>query len=126
MSETAAASRHRATPQAATSGDLADLVRTDGPAFAAPWEATAFALRAYLLDRGVIDASAFAVFYGEELRRGHTPPEDGTADYVAFVRALERALEAVASDADLTAEQQRWRDAAAATPHGAPITLPER
>ncbi|RAI03639.1 nitrile hydratase accessory protein [Acuticoccus sediminis] len=105
---------------------LADLAKDDAPAFAAPWEATAFALRAHLLERGLIDPAAFAAIYGEELRRGHPAPEDGTADYVAFVRALERALAPIAPDGDLTAEQQRWRDAADATPHGQPITLPGR
>ncbi|UOM36281.1 nitrile hydratase accessory protein [Acuticoccus sp. I52.16.1] len=112
--------------EAAAAPTLGELARDDGPAFAAPWEATAFALRAHLLDRGLVDPARFAELYGEELRRGHAQPEDGTADYVAFVRALERAIAAVAPEADLVAEQQRWRDAAASTPHGTPIALPDR
>ncbi|WP_139312812.1 nitrile hydratase accessory protein [Acuticoccus yangtzensis] len=106
--------------------DLAALVRRDGPAFAAPWEASAFALKAHLVARGLIDAGRFAALYGEELRAGHAAPEDGTADFVAFVRALERALAPVASDDDFAAERERWRQAAAATPHGKPIHLPPR
>ena len=103
--------------------NLADLARQDGPAFSAPWEATAFALRAHLVERGLLQPARFSELYGEELRRGHPAPEDGTADFVAYVRALERAVADIAGDGDLAHEQQRWRDAAEATPHGQPIVL---
>ncbi|MBJ3776022.1 hypothetical protein [Acuticoccus mangrovi] len=113
------------SPPAAMADDLADIARATGedPTFAAPWEATAFALKAVLVERGVIDASAFAAIFGEELRRDHRAQDDGTAYFVAFVAALERASAGLVSAEALRAEQADWRAAAEATPHGEPITL---
>lgn len=103
---------------------LAQLARkAEGPAFAAPWEATAFALRAHLVETGVIDAGAFATLLGDELRRDHAAQDDGTAYFAAFVRALERCVEPLAAPGEQDRERRRWRKAAAATPHGQPITL---
>lgn len=93
------------------------------PAFAAPWEATAFALRAHLVERGALDANRFAELLGEEVRHDHKAQDDGTAYFVAFVTALERALAEIAPQDVLKAEQDAWREAAARTPHGAPIIL---
>lgn len=96
----------------------------DEPRFAAPWEATAFALRGHLVERGDLDPVRFSALLGEELRAGHTAADDGTAYFVAFVRALERAVEPLAAPGELDRERSDWRDAAAATPHGAPILHP--
>lgn len=95
----------------------------EDPHFAAPWEATAFALKAHLVATGKLDAAHFATLLGEEMRRGHTAQDDGTAYFVAYVTALERALVTLAPGAELSAEQDAWRDAAAHTPHGEPIVL---
>lgn len=98
----------------------------DEPAFAAPWEAAAFALRAHLVETGRLDPNAFAAALGEELRAGHRPADAGTAYFVAFVAALERTVAPLAApDAPdaLAAEREAWRRAAAATPHGEPIAL---
>ncbi|MEO1106084.1 MAG: hypothetical protein AAFW98_20515, partial [Pseudomonadota bacterium] len=65
----------------------------DEPAFAAPWEAQAFALKAHLVAAGRLDANHFANLLGEEMRRNPSPADDGTAYFVAFVRALERAID---------------------------------
>lgn len=97
--------------------------RHDEPVFAAPWEATAFALRAHLVDQGALDAGRFAELLGEEVRRDHKAQDDGTAYFVAFVTALERALAEIAPEDLLRAEQDAWREAAARTPHGVPVTL---
>lgn len=94
-------------------------------AFAAPWEANAFALRAHLVETGRLDAARFAALLGEELRNRHAPADDGTAYFVAFVTALERAL-APLVDYCFADEQQTWREAAQRTPHGQPIRLPAK
>jgi nitrile hydratase accessory protein len=109
-----------------TDDDLKSLARApDAPAFAAPWEATAFALRAHLVGQGVLDANRFAALLGEELAREPAAQDEGTNYFVAFVTALERAVAEGGARAEaLAAERQAWRDAAAATPHGLPITLP--
>lgn len=108
--------------------DLASLARAeDGPAFAAPWEATAFALRAHLVERGIIGADRFAELLGEELARAPAARDDGTGYFVAFVAALERAVTEGAADPEaLARERAAWRAAAEATPHGRPIVLPPR
>jgi hypothetical protein len=95
----------------------------EGPAFAAPWEATAFALKAHLVATGIVDAGRFAALLGEELRKDHHARDEGTAYFVAFVAALERAIADIAPPAALAAEREAWRAAARATPHGRPITL---
>ena len=97
------------------------MSKSDSPNFAAPWEATAFALKAHLVAAGKLDAGRFSHILGEEMARGHTDQDDGTAYFVAFVTALERALLEIDPGADLAAEQAAWRDAAEHTPHGAPI-----
>ena len=106
----------------------ADLKRLanapEGPAFAAPWEATAFALRAHLVERGTLDPCRFASLLGEELSAAPEARDAGTAYFVAFVTALERAVgESAAAEAALAEEREAWREAAANTPHGSPITL---
>jgi len=111
-----------------TDDDLKTLAQAPAtPAFAAPWEATAFALRAHLVERGALDANRFATLLGEELARDPAARDNGTAYFVAFVSALERAIaEAGTVAQSLADERQAWRDAAAKTPHGEPITLPPR
>jgi len=105
-------------------GELAELASApDEPAFAAPWEATAFAIKARLVEKGVLDPARFASLLGEELRKDHRPPDEGTAYFVAFVTALERAIADVAPPGTLEAYRAAWRDAARATKHGEPITL---
>lgn len=93
------------------------------PAFAAPWEATAFAIKAHLTATGAIDASDFAAALGEELRKDHAAADEGTAYFVAFVAALERVAAPIAPGDALDAERSAWREAAARTPHGEPIVL---
>jgi len=93
------------------------------PAFAAPWEASAFALKAHLVARGHIDAGRFAALLGEALRQDPQPADEGTAYFVAFVTALERAATPLAAPQELDAERTLWREAAEATPHGEPVVL---
>ena len=95
----------------------------DEPRFAAPWEATAFGLRAHLVEQGLVDPVRFSELIGEELRAGHAAADDGTAYFVAFVTALERAMADVAPPDRLAAERAAWREAAHRTPHGEPIEL---
>lgn len=93
---------------------------SEEPRFAAPWEASAFAMRIHLAETGALDPAAFSKFLGEEMERAHDPA-DGTAYFAAFVRALERAVSHIASEDALRSEAQVWRRAAQNTPHGAPI-----
>lgn len=96
---------------------------TDEPAFAAPWEAQVFALKAHLVEAGHIRAGDFARLFGEALREPHQAADEGTAYFVAFVAALERAVAGLAPPAELAEEREAWQEAAAHTPHGEPIAL---
>jgi len=93
-----------------------------GRAFAAPWEAEAFALTVALHDAGVFAWPEWTAALGGRLAEGAA---DG-GDY--FVRWLE-ALEALLAERGLAAPEEvatlaaAWRRAARATPHGQPIRL---
>lgn len=81
-------------------------------------------MRTHLVERGIIDATAFSEALSEALAQTPEAADGGTFYYVAFVTALERTLSPIAPPAALSAEVEAWHQAAAATPHGTPITLP--
>ncbi len=93
-----------------------------GRAFAAPWEAEAFALALLLHDRGVFTWSEWAETLAAEIAR---PPrlgetDDGRGYYGHWLAALERLVVAkgLASAGMLSLLRERWAEAARATPHG--------
>jgi nitrile hydratase accessory protein len=96
----------------------------NGPVFAAPWQAQAFALAVHLLERGRLTPGEWATALGAELAAAD--PRDSPEDYFRhWLDALERlaSAKAFASGDEIVSRQQAWRDAAAATPHGRPIVL---
>jgi nitrile hydratase accessory protein len=99
----------------------------DGPVFAAPWEAQAFALALALHERGAFTWSEWtqtlAAVIGEVRQRGE--PDLGDQYYRHWLMALERitsAKQLVTLDA-LAHRQREWEEAARRTPHGQPIEL---
>ena len=80
----------------------------DGPVFAEPWQAQAFAL-------------------AEELQsaadRGN--PDDGSHYYEHWLAALERLVtsKGLADRAALASRKEEWADAYRHTPHGQPVVL---
>lgn len=104
----------------------------DEPAFAAPWEASAFALKEALLDSGLLAPAEWAEALGRERAASAAagepevlPDEPGTGYWRDAVRALERVLARKGALAPAAVAERRaaWREAAAATPHGEPIAL---
>ena len=97
----------------------------DGPVFAAPWQAQAFALAVSLNERGVFSWSEWAEHLGTALHE--TPEETPGPDayYLAWLAALERLLatKGVVGDAERDIRARAWERAAHATPHGQPIVL---
>ena len=85
----------------------------DGPVFAEPWQASAFALAVSLSHQGHISRKEWAAALGEELTasaaRGE--PTDGSHYYHCWL-------------ATLAARKEAWADAYRRTPHGKPIELP--
>lgn len=103
---------------------LADLERlprdADGPVFAEPWEAQAFAMAVKLNEAGVFSWGEWAGTLGAELKAHPARPY-----YESWLAALEALVEAkgVLSEAERLARVEAWDRAAKATPHGQPIEL---
>ena len=99
----------------------------DGPVFAAPWQAQAFALAVTLSEQGHFTWKDWTAALTDELRaaaaRGE--PDDGSRYYHHWVAALERLVAAKGlTDAPaLGTRKEAWADAYRHTPHGQPVVL---
>jgi nitrile hydratase accessory protein len=95
----------------------------EGPVFAEPWQAQAFALAVKLSELGYFTWTEWADALARELKNG--PPDDGSRYYEHWLRALERLVEQKGlTDADAMRDRKRaWEDAYRHTPHGKPVEL---
>jgi nitrile hydratase accessory protein len=92
----------------------------DGPVFAEPWEAQAFAMAVKLHEAGVFSWPEWTDALGHELKAAPQRPY-----YESWLAALERLVLAkgVLTEQERLARVDAWDRAAKATPHGAPIEL---
>lgn len=99
----------------------------EGPVFAEPWQAQAFALAVALQQRGVFTWNEWADRLGAEIRRAQAAgdPDRGDTYYHHWLKALEGVIveRGLFSAADLAERHDAWDRAARATPHGEPIVL---
>jgi len=99
----------------------------DGPVFAEPWQAQAFALAVKLSEEGHFTWSEWAAVLGAELKaaadRGE--PDDGSHYYEHWLAALERLVteKGLTDRATLATRKAAWADAYRHTPHGKPVEL---
>ena len=99
----------------------------DGPVFAEPWQAQAFALAVSLSDQGHFTWKEWTGALADELRaaaaRGE--PDDGSRYYHHWVATLEGLIAAKGlTDAPaLHTRKEAWADAYRHTPHGQPVVL---
>ena len=99
----------------------------DGPVFAEPWEAQAFALAVKLSEQGHFTWSEWAAALGAELKaaaeRGE--PDDGSHYYEHWLAALERLVteKGLTDRAALATRKAAWAEAYLHTPHGEPVEL---
>jgi nitrile hydratase accessory protein len=102
----------------------------DGPVFAAPWEAHAFALAVRLSEAGHFDWSEWTAFLIAEIRAAQSvgDPDPGTTYYQHWLRALERLCIAkgLIASTELDVRREDWRQAYLHTPHGKPVEVPAR
>ncbi len=109
-------------------GPLPDLpCDAEGPVFAQPWQAQAFALTVALHQRGLFAWSEWAQYLSSQIRQAQADgdPDLGDTYYEHWLGALERLLvdKGVVMPLKLTSLRQAWRIAAERTPHGQPIVL---
>jgi nitrile hydratase accessory protein len=99
----------------------------EGPVFAEPWQAQAFALTLALHQRGLFDWPEWAGYLSRAIRDAQADgdPDLGDTYYRHWLVALERLLldKGVAAPLALAGLREAWRTAAEATPHGEPVRL---
>jgi len=114
-------------PQAARLGTLPRLPQADGPVFAEPWQAQAFALAVKLSEQGHFTWKEWAAALADELKAAASrgEPDDGSHYYHHWLAALERlvAAKGLADPAALLARKEDWAEAYRRTPHGKPVEL---
>jgi nitrile hydratase accessory protein len=112
---------------AATEGVPRDA---DGPVFAEPWQAQAFALAVQLSKAGFFTWQEWADELATVLHEAAScqPRDDGTPYYDHWLRALERlCLSKGLTDAlALSGRADAWAEAYRRTPHGQPVELLNR
>jgi nitrile hydratase accessory protein len=102
-------------------------VDSDGPVFAEPWQAEAFALAVKLSEQGQFTWKEWAVALAEELKaaadRGEA--DDGSHYYEHWLATLERlAMQKGLTDQQaLDDRKEAWADAYRHTPHGSAVKL---
>ncbi len=99
----------------------------DGPVFAEPWEAQAFALTVKLHEAGHFTWGEWATTLGAEIEaaRSRGDPDLGDTYYRHWLAALERlaAEKGLVRGGDLSARKAAWKRAFLNTPHGQPVVL---
>ena len=107
--------------------DLTALPRlprdAEGPVFAEPWQAQAFAMALKLHEAGAFSWPEWAQALSIEL--AGDPDDDGSRYFDHWVAALEGLVAGrnLAAPAELAARKDAWRDAYLRTPHGQPVEL---
>jgi nitrile hydratase accessory protein len=99
----------------------------EGPVFAEPWQAQAFALAVRLSTEGHFSWTEWSEALGEQLRSAADEgmPDDGSKYFEHWLVALERLVTAkrLVEATALAERKQAWADAYRDTPHGRPVKL---
>ena len=97
------------------------------PIFAAPWEASAFALAVRLSGEGYFTWDEWADALSEEIRAAQREGDSDLGDtyYQHWLRALERLcrVHGLVSQEEASDRKDAWRKAYLDTPHGKPVEL---
>jgi nitrile hydratase accessory protein len=100
----------------------------EGPVFAEPWQAEAFAMAVGLNERGLFTWTEWAQALASEIAAAPAADDADPSEayYRCWLTALERLVveRGLTTDAELDDRRSAWDRAARATPHGGPIVLP--
>lgn len=96
----------------------------DGPVFAEPWQAQAFAMTVKLHEKGAFTWPEWAKALSAELKSAG-PDDDAENYYLHWLSALEKLLDSknIIPAPERETCKTAWDKAARATPHGMPIVL---
>jgi nitrile hydratase accessory protein len=116
------------------SADLSMLpalpVNEEGPVFAEPWQAQAFAMALELHRAGHFTWKEWAAHLSAEITAAQEggDPDLGDTYYHHWLAALEKLVteKGLTSAAELGTRKTEWDEAARHTPHGEPIELGRR
>ena len=99
----------------------------EGPVFAEPWQAQAFALAVKLSEQGYFTWKEWASALADEIKAAASrhEPDDGSRYYHHWVVALERLVteKGLTDPSALLSRKEAWIDAYRHTPHGKPVEL---
>jgi nitrile hydratase accessory protein len=99
----------------------------EGPVFAEPWQAQAFALAVRLSEQGHFTWKEWAAALADELKAAEDrgEPDDGTHYYERWLAALEHLVtaKALSNPNEMLARKEAWAEAYRRTPHGKPVNL---
>lgn len=99
----------------------------EGPVFAEPWQAQAFAMTLALHERGLFNWNEWADTLSQTIRQAQAngDPDTGDTYYQHWLAALERIVttKKLLDSETLIQRKHDWEHAAQHTPHGQPIVL---
>ena len=99
----------------------------EGPVFAEPWQAQAFAMAVRLSEQGHFTWKEWAAALAAELKAAEDrgEPDDGTHYYEHWLATLERLVtaKALSNPTEMLSRKKAWADAYRHTPHGKPVEL---
>lgn len=99
----------------------------NGPVFAEPWQAQAFAMAVHLHARGAFEWTEWAEALSAAIRRAQAAGDADLGDtyYLHWLDALEQLVrdKGLATEGALAGLRDAWADAAARTPHGEPVEI---
>jgi nitrile hydratase accessory protein len=106
-------------------GELALPADETVPVFAAPWEASAFAMVLALYRAGRFEWREWVELLAAEIARAEPDPT-GALYYERWTRALEKLVAKIGllTPDSIDARSEAWRSAYLATPHGREVRLP--
>ncbi|MEO8248967.1 MAG: nitrile hydratase accessory protein [Burkholderiales bacterium] len=103
------------------------LAKGEGPVFAEPWQAHAFALVVQMHQRGLFDWPEWAAALAERIKAAQVAgdPDDGSHYWQHWLNALEHIVVAksIGTPEEIHGLEHAWEAAARSTPHGQPIQL---